>query len=97
PGARRGPRRGGRLGERLMHRTSRRFSLTETGRVLAVRAAQILAEGDAVEAEAQAKSATPRGRIRLAAPLSFGLLHIAPARPDFLEAFPRGPVGLQLP
>lgn len=85
-----------RIGERLVHRTSRRFTLTETGRVLVVRAAQILSEGEAVEAEAQAKSAVPHGRVRLAVPMSFGLRHVAPILPLFLADFPQISIDLQL-
>jgi DNA-binding transcriptional LysR family regulator len=85
-----------RLGERLFHRTSRRLSLTETGRTLSLRAAQVLADAEAIEADALAQSATPRGRIRIAAPMSFGLEYVAPALPDFLSAYPEISVDLHL-
>lgn len=85
-----------RLGERLFHRTTRRLSLTETGRVLATRASRILAEAEEAEAEAQSQTRATRGRIRLAAPMSFGLHQIAPRLPEFLLAYPEVSVDLRL-
>lgn len=76
------------LGARLLNRTSRRLSLTESGTALYERVRTIL--DDAAEAEAVASSAAleARGRLRINAPLSFGLLHLAPLWPAFLARHP---------
>jgi DNA-binding transcriptional LysR family regulator len=85
-----------KLKTRLFNRTSRRIALTDAGRQFAGRAAHILAEGEAVEDAALAQATVPRGLVRLAAPMSFGLLNVAPLLPDFLATFSDVSVDLHL-
>jgi len=76
------------LGVRLLNRTSRRLSLTESGQALAERARLFL--DDVAEAEAVVTDArlSPRGRLRINAPLSFGIQHLAPLWPIFMARYP---------
>jgi DNA-binding transcriptional LysR family regulator len=85
-----------RLGARLLHRTTRRLTLTDAGRNFYQRAVQILADLDDAEQGVTDETSELRGALRLAAPLTFGLKHLAAAITDFLERYPAIELNLDL-
>ena len=73
---------------RLLQRTTRRMSLTDTGRSFYDRCIQILA--DVADAEDAVSSSTEAlsGPLRIASPLSFGLARVGAVINEFLAAHP---------
>ncbi len=78
-----------RLGVRLLHRTTRKLSLTPEGEVFNVRCRELLGGLDEAEAEVSSHSGEASGLLRINAPFSFGLLHLAPLWPEFMGRHPR--------
>ena len=77
-----------RLGARLLNRTTRRLNLTEAGRVFYERSRHGLEAIQEAEQEVSFLQGEPRGTLRVNSPMSFGVLHLAPAISDFMSRFP---------
>ncbi|MEM7171303.1 MAG: LysR family transcriptional regulator [Pseudomonadota bacterium] len=84
------------LKARLMNRTTRRQSLTGTGYAYYQRAKFILNEIEEADAEATNQSRTPHGLLRVNAPMSFGILRIAPYLKAYLDRYPGVDIELTL-
>ncbi len=80
----------------LFSRTSRRLALTESGRRLADHARRILSEGQAAEEAARDETAELAGTVRLGAPMTFGLIRVAPLVAEFVKQHPGVDVDLHL-
>ena len=78
-----------RLGVRLLHRTTRRLSLTEEGQVFYGRSKELLAELAEAEDEISSRSHAASGLLRINAPFTFGVLHLAPLWGAFMAQNPK--------
>jgi DNA-binding transcriptional LysR family regulator len=85
-----------RLGARLLHRTTRRLSLTEEGRQFYHQAREVLALMDQAEEAVSSTAPEPSGVLRVNAPVSFGVLHLAPIWGDFMKAYPNVELDISL-
>ncbi|MBZ9567013.1 LysR family transcriptional regulator [Modicisalibacter tunisiensis] len=84
------------LGVRLLNRTTRRIHLTEAGATYHQRAQQVLSDIDDMEHQLGDLQTRARGRLRISAPVSFGIRHLAPLVSDFQRAHPAVGIDLQL-
>lgn len=85
-----------RLSVKLFHRTTRKVSITETGQVYYNHCRQVL--DGLVEAERAITDLhkTPKGKLNLTAPVSYGELKIAPLVNDFADLYPELEINLVL-
>lgn len=84
------------LGVRLLNRTTRKSSLSDEGREYYERCRRVLSEVDAAENALRSRTASPKGRLRVTAPVAFGQLCVAPIVLTFLARYPAVEVELLL-
>ncbi|TNC52984.1 LysR family transcriptional regulator [Rubellimicrobium rubrum] len=82
------------LGVRLLHRTTRALQPTEAGQTYYDRLRHLLDELDVLDADVRSTGTTPRGRVRLTAPLTLGTLRLGPLLAEFAQTYPE--VGLEV-
>lgn len=78
-----------RLGIRLLQRTTRRLSLTEEGQIFHARCVDVLASVGEAEDEISSQTGTVSGQLRISAPTTFGVRHLAPLWGAFRERHPK--------
>jgi DNA-binding transcriptional LysR family regulator len=85
-----------RLGVQLLARTTRRHSLTEAGEIYYQEARRIVASLEALENQLVDDAASPRGALRVTAPMPIGRRWVAPFVAGFAKRYPEISVHLTL-
>jgi len=77
------------LGVELLHRTTRQMKLTTTGRSFYHQSLRILQDVREAELAASQAHGILEGSLKVALPVSFGLMHLGPAINAFMQAHPQ--------
>lgn len=77
------------LGTRLLNRTTRRLSVTESGKAFHQRSQQILADVEEAEQVAGRMATSPRGVLKLTMPLAYGLHRLGPVIAAYARTYPQ--------
>lgn len=85
-----------RLGAVLLNRSTRSVTLTDTGRSYYEEARRVLEQLDAADDAVAGQGGDVKGVLRVAAPVSFATLHIAPILPELRARYPRLVLDLRL-
>jgi DNA-binding transcriptional LysR family regulator len=85
-----------RLGVRLVNRTTRKLSLTAEGETYFLSGRRLIEAVDGLEHEIAASAGEPRGLLRIATAVSFGVQHLAPAMVEFQRRYPEVRISMHL-
>jgi DNA-binding transcriptional LysR family regulator len=85
----------GDLGVRLLNRTTRALSPTEAGQAYFDRVRRILEDFDELDREVRSAARTPKGHLRVTAPLSYGRAGLLPALNAFALRYPEVELDVQ--
>lgn len=78
-----------RLGVRLLNRTTRSLSMTDDGQAFYYHCTELLSLLEEAEGDLGTRSVEASGLLRVSAPVTFGILHLAPLWGDFLARYPK--------
>jgi DNA-binding transcriptional LysR family regulator len=85
-----------RLGTPLLNRSTRRITLTDSGRSYFEHATRILSALDEADDAAGGRHSEPQGVLRVAAPVTLAIRYIAPLLPELARRYPRLQLDLHL-
>ncbi|MDG3088575.1 LysR substrate-binding domain-containing protein [Vibrio hannami] len=85
-----------RLAVKLLLRTTRKVSVTEAGQIYYLHCRSLVEGLETAELAVTQMQSTPKGLLKVTAPVAYGESHIAPLLNDFLELYPQVDLDLNL-